>query len=66
MVKRFFSIVGTGNQTEVNLMKTQFERKGSQKYGDQNVYHEVAWLWCYSLFMISRSESKSTGDIKFW
>lgn len=42
MVKRFFSIVGTGNQREVNLMKTQFERKGSQKYGDQNVYREVA------------------------
>ena len=42
MVKRFFSIVGTGNQREVNLMKTQSERKGSQKYGDQNVYQEVA------------------------
>ena len=56
MVKRFFSIVGTGNQREVNLMKTQFERKGSQKYGDQNVYQEVAWLWCYSLF----------NDIQLW
>ena len=56
MVKRFFSIAGTGNQREVNLMKTQFERKGSQKYGDQNVYQEVAWLWCYSLF----------NDIQLW
>ena len=58
MVKRFFSIVGTGNHSlKEKVVKNMVTKMFTKKWPD---YDATLYL------MISSSESKSTGDIKFW